>query len=199
MDGIPLNGKLDKMEFNGNYVNVVDYKTGQYKNAKNKFSKPDPEAVAIAITADKTPGFEALHGGDYWRQAVFYKILMDYDQTNKWEMKSSEFDFVEPIGGIDLKQTGPANFHKEKINIDAEDIDLVRSQIKEVYHKIMNKEFTKGCDEEDCVWCNFTREYYQGKPKLTVALREAGFYFDFPDKVIRTLKRGIHQNPAQVQ
>lgn len=163
MDGIPLNGKLDKMEFNGNRVNVVDYKTGQYKNAKNKFNRPDPEAVAEAIDSEKKPKFEDEHGGDYWRQAVFYKILMDYDQTNKWEMESCEFDFVEPILKADVKQNEAAVFHKERIAISYDDISRVKAQIKDVYTKIKNKEFTKGCDEADCAWCNFTREFYQAK------------------------------------
>ncbi|HTE12573.1 MAG TPA: ATP-dependent DNA helicase, partial [Chitinophagaceae bacterium] len=68
---IPINGKLDKLEFTGKLVNVVDYKTGKYANAKKKLFPPN----------DKDP-----NGGDYWRQAVFYKILLDNDKTNDWEV-----------------------------------------------------------------------------------------------------------------
>ncbi len=163
MEGIPLNGKLDKMEFDGNYVNVVDYKTGQYKNAKNKFNRPDLSAVSQQIAEGKDPKFEDQFGGDYWRQAIFYKILMDYDQTKKWEMKSSEFDFIEPIIKSDVNQKEIAGFHKERIQITPEDVLIVKEQIGNVYTKIMNKEFTKGCEKEDCVWCNFTRNYYANK------------------------------------
>lgn len=77
-------GNLDKMEFDGNFVNVVDYKTGAYKNAKNKFGRPNSEEVEKALAAGKDAKFEDLYGGDYWRQAVFYKILMDNDATKKW-------------------------------------------------------------------------------------------------------------------
>lgn len=56
------------------------------------------------------------------------------------------------------------HFHKEKIQIIPSDISIVEGQIKEVYHKIMNKEFTKGCGKEDCLWCNFTRDYYAINP-----------------------------------
>lgn len=160
MDGIPINGKLDKMEFDGNYVNVVDYKTGQYKNARNKFNRPDLIAVEQSIADEKEIKFEDEYGGDYWRQAVFYKILMDYDQTHKWEMRSSEFDFVEPIIKTDINQKETAVFHKEKIAITPDDIAIVKKQIKDVYTKVMNKEFTKGCNKDDCAWCNFTRSYY---------------------------------------
>ena len=36
VNGVPLKGKLDKLEFNGKEVNVVDYKTGNADNAKDK-------------------------------------------------------------------------------------------------------------------------------------------------------------------
>ena len=153
--GVPINGKIDKMEFDGNHVNVVDYKTGAYKNAKNKFGRPNLEAVEAARTKDAEPKFEDKYGGDYWRQAVFYKILMDNDATKNWEMKSSEFDFVEPISN-----SGKYTFHKEKINIIPEDIQIVQEQIVQVYQKIKLKEFTQGCGKEDCVWCNFSKNYY---------------------------------------
>ena len=40
VDGIPLKGKIDKMEFDGHKVNVVDYKTGNPDNAKAKLKNP---------------------------------------------------------------------------------------------------------------------------------------------------------------
>lgn len=158
VQGVPINGKIDKMEFDGNEVNVVDYKTGSYKNAKNKFGRPNPEAVEAAKEKGIEPKFEDVYGGDYWRQAVFYKIIMDNDATKKWEMKSSEFDFIEPI-----QQGNEYIFHKEKINILTSDIEIVRNQIVDTYKRIVNKEFTEGCGKEDCTWCNFTKNYYADK------------------------------------
>jgi len=163
VQGIPLNGKIDKMEFDGNFVNVVDYKTGSYKNAKTKFNRPNVELVAKAVEQGKEPKFEDEFGGDYWRQAVFYKLLMDYDATRKWEMKSSEFDFIEPIIQVGDKGQNTYEFHKERINIVPEDLKIVEEQIKLVYGKINRKEFTQGCGKEDCNWCNFTRDYYANK------------------------------------
>ncbi|RYY24292.1 MAG: ATP-dependent helicase, partial [Chitinophagaceae bacterium] len=52
---VPLKGKLDKLEFDGKMVNIVDYKTGDPDNAKSKLVGPN----------EKEP-----KGGDYWRQAV---------------------------------------------------------------------------------------------------------------------------------
>jgi DNA helicase-2/ATP-dependent DNA helicase PcrA len=168
VNGVPINGKLDKMEFDGNEVNVVDYKTGAYKNAKNKFGRPNPEAVEATLAKNAEPKFEDKFGGDYWRQAVFYKILMDYDATKKWEMRSSEFDFVEPIN-----QGSKLEFHKEKVVIIPSDIEIVKQQISDTYKRIMNKEFTEGCNKDDCTWCNFTKNYYANTVSKTVFLNQA--------------------------
>ncbi|MEJ6981995.1 ATP-dependent DNA helicase [Pedobacter sp. P351] len=135
VDGVPIKGVLDKLEFKGNLVNVVDYKTGSFERAKAKFKAPD----------EKNP-----NGGDYWRQAVFYKILVENDRRKNWEVLSTEFDFIEPEKN---------EYHKQPILIRPEDLTIVRSQIKESYEKILNHEFT-GCGKEDCNWCTFVRSNF---------------------------------------
>jgi DNA helicase-2/ATP-dependent DNA helicase PcrA len=142
--GVPLKGKLDKLEFDGKWVNVVDYKTGDPDKAKNRLRSP----------SDKDP-----IGGDYWRQAVFYKILVDNYEQKGWKVMSTEFDFVEP----DKKKV----YKKEKISITPQDIDTVCEQIKTVWDKIQNHDFYTGCGKEDCHWCNFVKTN-----NLTMALHE---------------------------
>jgi DNA helicase-2/ATP-dependent DNA helicase PcrA len=132
--GVPLKGKLDKLEFDGKAVNVVDYKTGDIDKAKEKMKGP----------SDKEP-----NGGDYWRQAVFYKILVDNYELKDWKVVSTEFDFVEPNKKKEYK--------KEKIVITPADIETVTQQITNVWTKIQNREFYIGCGKEDCHWCNFVK------------------------------------------
>ena len=36
VNGVPLKGKIDKLEFNGKEVNVVDYKTGDVNSEYHK-------------------------------------------------------------------------------------------------------------------------------------------------------------------
>ena len=160
VSGVPINGKLDKLEFDGNFVKVVDYKTGKYKNALKKFNRPDAKKVEEANDKGKEPNFEDINGGDYWRQAVFYKLILDNDQTKKWEMRSAEFDFVEPD-----KDSG--QFFKEPIAITPQDLSFVQNQIVTVYSKIKNKEFTQGCGKEDCNWCQFTNNWLSGNRQIT--------------------------------
>jgi DNA helicase-2/ATP-dependent DNA helicase PcrA len=144
--GIPLKGKLDKLEFQGKEVNVVDYKTGDVDKAADKLKPP----------SEKNPD-----GGDYWRQAVFYKILVDSYEQKDWKVVSTEFDFVEP----DKKK----EYRKVKIVITPEDITTVTQQIVQTWQKIQNREFYTGCGKPDCHWCNFVKTN-----NLAIALHEVG-------------------------
>jgi DNA helicase II / ATP-dependent DNA helicase PcrA len=144
VNGVPLKGKLDKLEFDGKAVNVVDYKTGDIDKALPKMKGPD----------EKEP-----NGGDYWRQAVFYKILVDNYEQKDWKVISTEFDFIEP----DKKK----EYRKEKIIITPEDTTTVNQQIKTVWDKIQARDFYTGCGKPDCHWCNFVKEN-----KLAVALHD---------------------------
>lgn len=143
VNGVPLKGKLDKLEFSGKEVNVVDYKTGDVDKAKDKLKPPQ----------EKIP-----NGGDYWRQAVFYKILLD-NHNRDWIAVSSEFDFIEP----DKKK----EYRKEKIYINPEDITTVKQQIKTVWDKIQQHNFYTGCGKPDCHWCEFVKTN-----NMAVALHE---------------------------
>ncbi len=142
--GVPLKGKLDKLEFFGKDVTVVDYKTGDVDKAREKLSPP---------------GARNPDGGDYWRQAVFYKILVDGYEQKDWKVTGTEFDFVEP----DRKK----EYRKVKIMISPEDITTVTQQIVSVWAKIQNREFYTGCGKPDCHWCNFVKTN-----NLAVALHE---------------------------
>jgi DNA helicase-2/ATP-dependent DNA helicase PcrA len=134
VDGVPLKGKIDKMEFDGHFVNVVDYKTGNPDNATKKL---------------KNPTIDPPNGGDYWRQAVFYKILIDNSEQGKYQVRSTEFDFIEPNAKKEIKS--------QKVEITKEDTDIVREQIVSVWEKIQERQFYKGCGKEDCHWCNFVK------------------------------------------
>lgn len=144
VEDVPLKGKLDKLEFTGKDINVVDYKTGDIDKAIPKLKGPN----------DKEP-----NGGDYWRQAVFYKLLIDNYEQKDWRVVSTEFDFVEP----DKKK----NYRKEKIVITPADITTVTEQIKTTWQKIQARDFYTGCGKPDCHWCNFVKDN-----QLAVALHE---------------------------
>ena len=107
---------------------MVDYKTGKPENGLKKVNPPSEEDP---------------NGGDYWRQIVFYKILIDNFRRENWKMLSGEIDFVE-------KHSAKKDFVKAKIMVTQEDTTIVKKQIKDTYTRIINNEFTVGCGKEDC-------------------------------------------------
>jgi DNA helicase-2/ATP-dependent DNA helicase PcrA len=75
-------------------------------------------------------------------------------------MRSSEFDFIEPQISAGDKGVNVYNFHKEKVNITPEDLEIVSNQIVFAFTQIQKKQFDKGCNSSDCHWCNFVKDYY---------------------------------------
>ncbi len=145
VDGVPINGMIDKLErYEGNKVRVIDYKTGKPERGLKKVKGPN----------DKDP-----NGGDYWRQMVFYKLLLDHYAKHTYHYEEGCFDFLEP----DEKGV----FHSYKVVVTPQDEQIVRGQIKEVYKNILDLKFDTGCGKEDCTWCNFVKENYK-EGELTV-------------------------------
>jgi DNA helicase-2/ATP-dependent DNA helicase PcrA len=145
IDGVPIRGQIDKVVINDNHVKVVDFKTGQYKYGKGKVKPP----IVLEDNPDEK-NFEKRYGGDYWRQVLFYKALVESDNTQNLKVLSGEIDFIEPDG---------EEHQKVKIMVNDEEYRFVRNQISSVFAKIQNLEFEEGCEKEDCQWCTFNSYY----------------------------------------
>ena len=142
LDGVPVTGKIDKIEFNGDNCTVVDYKTG------------DPDKSATPMTA--APNEKEPLGGDYWRQMVFYKLILENYQEKNWKVTLGMFDFIQK------SKTG--EYRKIVVPVFAQDEEIVRHQVKDAYSRIMNHEFDRGCGKETCHWCNFAKRYELIRP-----------------------------------
>ena len=149
IDGVPIRGQIDKVIINDGHVHVADFKTGQYKYGKSKVKPP----VSLSDNIDEE-NFEKRYGGDYWRQILFYKALIESDTSQSLKVLSGEIDFVEPDG--DTHQ-------KVKIMVNEDEYAFVRGQIKSVFTKIQNLEFEEGCEKDDCQWCTFNSYYNDQK------------------------------------
>lgn len=137
VEGVPVSGLIDKIVIHDDHFYVVDYKTGKY-NAK-KVSPASGEEL----------------GSDYWRQIVFYHLLIESSHKFNKSMKYGKIDFVEPD-----PTTG--KYRYKDIEVSDFDIDIVKSQLKESYEKIHDKKFTEGCQEDNCRWCNFIADHMDG-------------------------------------
>lgn len=139
VDDIPLKGKIDRMDYDGQRVTIIDYKTGKPENAlRDKMHGP----------TEKNPD-----GGDYWRQAVFYKILVEGYKLKSYQVAHTQFHFVEP-----LQNEQYLDFNASSIFVSPEDEGIVRAQIKDTWHKIQAHDFYTGCGKPECAWCNFVKE-----------------------------------------
>ena len=132
-NGVPISGKLDQISIYDNHLDVIDYKTGKYSAAKLK-----------------GPLGEEDLGGDYWRQIVFYKLLLNGDDRLKFPMRSGIMDFVERMKD--------GRFQRRKFEVEPFEMDIVGQQLSDTYDRIKNYEFSNGCNEEHCKWCNFVNE-----------------------------------------
>lgn len=145
--GVPVKGKLDKIEFEGTSCTVVDYKTGNPEySRKNELLPP----------SENNP-----NGGDYWRQMVFYRLLLDnhpHAQANGWRMEAGMFDYIE--------KNDAGEYVRYIVPISEADMTTVKQQIRMAHTRIMNHEFDKGCEQEDCSWCNFVKTHRLVKPVI---------------------------------
>lgn len=135
--GIPLKGVLDKVEIHKDHVNVVDYKTGKQKPEKIKRKSDKPEDI----------------GGDYWRQLVFYKLLLDSDKKHNWNMVAGKVQYLEP-------DQYSKKFVTKEVLITSEDLQTVGTQIVETFEAIKSYKFDTTCTDQKCKWCQFATENY---------------------------------------
>ncbi|WP_116107169.1 ATP-dependent DNA helicase [Lewinella sp. IMCC34191] len=133
VDGIPLTGIIDRVDvLSDAYVRVVDYKTSM--GGRTKMKRP----------SDSLP-----HGGDYWRQLTFYKLLYDNRPGNIRRVRSGRISYLltDPKG-----EQG-----EENIDILQKDTDGLRKILRDVWEAIQEQQFD-GCGKPECEWCQFARD-----------------------------------------
>lgn len=133
MDGVPLTGTIDRLDLlDGQKARIVDYKTGN--QSKSKVRRP----------TDALP-----HGGSYWRQLIFYKLLLEAHNKGSITVQSGTISYLEP--------DHHGQFNKKTLTYKADDVDFVKKLIKETYQSILAHEFYEGCGRHNCHWCRFAR------------------------------------------
>ncbi len=129
-DEVLLNGMIDMIvPFEGSsQVTVYDFKTGKPK------------------TLGEVEGTTKNSKGNYKRQLVFYKLLLDLYQEGKMKMNKGVIDFVEP----DEK----GRHQQVELVITDEDVTFLKKQILFIASEIMELKFwDRRCEEADCQYC----------------------------------------------
>ncbi len=129
---IPLTGKLDKIEYIDDvHVRVFDYKT------------------KAPMTRNEIEGNTKSSNGDYKRQLVFYKLILDMQSQELGKPISlieASLDFIEPNEkGI---------YKRESFVITDDEVNELRNIIGVVSQKIIACDFFKStCDDPECEFC----------------------------------------------
>lgn len=125
---IPLHGKLDAVLDKGNEIEVYDYKTRQ--------------SMSEAAIRGETKNSD----GNYFRQLIFYKLLMSDDPRFRGRKIVPALVFVSP----DAK----GRCSTVSLPIGIGDMDRVRGEIQTLLESVWSGKILKGkCDDEKCVWC----------------------------------------------
>ncbi len=140
LGGTLLRGKLDKLELGeGETAIVVDYKTGT----------PKSRNWVLGNTKSSS--------GDYYRQLVFYKLILNLHNENVkkngngrvYDMVAGEIDFIQP--------DARGKLHKESFIIPNEDVAELGEVIENVSREILDLSFwNTRCDNHKqgkCKYC----------------------------------------------
>lgn len=131
LNGIPITGKIDKIEPSDSGLIITDFKTGNADTGQRKLQT----------------------GEDYWRQLVFYQLLCDLSPNfkrkfNGQKMTIAKIEFLEKSR---LKNT----FLHPALNITKEDLNQVIENISFVHEQIKKQVFDKIDKSEPCDFCPF--------------------------------------------
>lgn len=125
---VPLSGKLDRLDLREDgTVAVIDYKTGKVKSEND------------------IRGLTKSGDGNYYRQLVFYKLLLDKD--GRYAMSEGALHFVEP------NEKGKCIIRSFKIT-DAETKAFEADLIKAAQAIADGSAFTAVCDSASCDYCD---------------------------------------------
>ena len=134
MEGVPLTGTIDKIEYHPNLsIGVIDYKTG----------RPDKDRI-------KPPGRSNPHGGTYWRQLAFYKLLFEALDRSSRTVTFGEIVYLEP--GYE------GHFEIQRVDFEPEDVQALREIVQDVYTRIKEHDFYQGCGKKECPWCTLAKQ-----------------------------------------
>lgn len=126
-----LTGKLDRVDFHedGTVSRVVDYKTG----------KPKSRNYIEGKTQDSD--------GGYKRQLVFYSLLLELHDDERYKTRNGVLSFVEPTVKGEIKE--------ETFVITDDEIDALKTEIIEAVKKLLDgTAFSEMCDPTKSDYCD---------------------------------------------
>jgi len=128
---IPLKGNLDRLDFDskGNLQQVVDYKTGKAKSR------------------NVIEGNTQSSDGSYKRQLVFYALLLELYDDERYQCRTGVLSFVESAALGSLKE--------EVFVVTKEEVAALKVEIIEAAVALTNGSWlTQSCEPAQCDYCH---------------------------------------------
>lgn len=118
IEGVPITGKIDKMEVKDGEIVVYDFKTG--KCAEEWKGKSKHEKIKL---------------WKYRNQLVFYKLLVENSRRfgDDYEVKKGVIEFLEPKNKNEIVSL--------PLVIEPGEVERFKKLVKAVYERIMNLDF----------------------------------------------------------
>ncbi len=131
-DTIHIHGKLDVILENIDEVSVFDYKTRQ------------------AMSVSSIKGEVGKDNGNYFRQLVFYKLLLQSGRLGRNKNIFTSLVFVSP----DNKDRCPII----TLPVSLEDIKKVKDEVRGLVESVWSGEFVRSyCNDADCSYCAYRK------------------------------------------
>ncbi len=125
---IPIHGRLDALLETEHDVLVFDYKTKR------------------AMSPAEIKGETKTGDGHYFRQLIFYKMLLSHDERFKNKNITVALAFVSP------DKNGRCSI--VTLPVTAEDIENVEKEIKKLIEAVWSGDIARhACDDSECLWC----------------------------------------------
>lgn len=136
-EDISINGKIDMIESKkNNDVVVYDFKTGKAKSRN----------TLLGLTQAKNK--------DYYRQLVFYKLLLSLYKKGQYKMSKGVIEFVESAVDGDIKN--------ESFVIEEDEVKELIQEIHAMKDSVLNLTFwDTRCNNEDCEYCRLRSYFYR--------------------------------------
>ena len=115
---LPLTGHLDRLDFDaeGQLLRVVDYKTGKPKSRNDILGK--------------TKG----SNGNYYRQLVFYALLLELYGDERYQTKTGVLSFVEP--------TSQGRIREEVFEVTDEEVAALKAELIGLVENVVNSKWS---------------------------------------------------------
>ncbi len=138
-----LIGKADRVDFEGDNLRVIDYKTGKVEDKEVAFTEYDE----LVDDPKKAKAFQLL--------MYAYLYLKMNPQYVGFDVVAGNFSFKNLKPGLLKVGKKIGRSKKEVLKIDNSVLDEFEQQLEIVLYKILNDDFEQAQDIKACEWCDY--------------------------------------------